>query len=252
MSWLVDIGLYLFDRVYNSPDAKGRRGESRVSKALRKGLPPEDYFILDDLTLPIENSTTQIDHTILSRFGIFVVETKNKTGWIFGSQNNSTWTQTFRSQNFKFQNPLRQNYRHVKAIEDILGLSDIEVHNVVAFVGSAEPRTDFPQHVLWSVGELVQFIKQHDSVSIDPKKAQSMFAKLQAMDLGNCETVSRQHRENVEVRIEKKTRDKHNCPQCGANMLERRNKSSGDVFLGCSRFPSCRGTRQIKADNSDV
>ena len=148
MSWLIDIGLYLFEKIYNSPDAKGRRGESWVSKALRKGLPAEDYVVLDSLTLPIKGSTTQIDHTILSRFGIFVVETKNKNGWIFGSQQKSTWTQAFRSQSFKFQNPLRQNYRHVKAIEEILGLSKNEVHSVVAFVGSAEPKTDFPRNVV--------------------------------------------------------------------------------------------------------
>ena len=141
-----------------------------MSNALRKRLPPEDFVILDSLILPVEDSTTQIDHTILSRFGIFVIETKNKNGWIFGSQHNSTWTQTFRSRNFRFQNPLRQNYRHVEVIEEILGLSDTAVHNVVAFVGSAEPKTDFPENVVWSVGELVEFIKRHNLALVDRKQ----------------------------------------------------------------------------------
>ena len=52
------------------------------------------YYLFNDLTLETPDETTQIDHVIISRFGIFVIETKNFTGWIFGSENQKQWTKT--------------------------------------------------------------------------------------------------------------------------------------------------------------
>jgi hypothetical protein len=37
------------------------------------------------------------------------------------------------------------------------------------------------------------------------------------------------------------------CPRCGATMVTRRNRETGDAFLGCSRFPACKGTRSLGA-----
>ena len=35
------------------------------------------------------------------------------------------------------------------------------------------------------------------------------------------------------------------CPRCGAEMATRHNRETGDAFLGCSRFPDCKGTRSL-------
>lgn len=97
--------------------------------------------MLKDLTLPSRGGTTQIDHVVVSRFGIFVIETKNMKGWIYGSADQAQWTQVIYRHKSKFQNPIRQNYKHVKAIQELL---DVEVHNlhsVVAFIGSGVPKT---------------------------------------------------------------------------------------------------------------
>lgn len=69
------------------------------------------------MTLDTPDGTTQIDHVFLSPFGVFVLETKNMRGWIFGSENQAQWTQQIFKQRFKFQNPTRQNYKHLKALE---------------------------------------------------------------------------------------------------------------------------------------
>lgn len=248
MDWLVTLGLYLFDRVHNSPEAKGRRGEKWVSQALRRRLPQNDYVILDDLTIPSGNSTTQIDHLIISRFGVFVIETKNISGWIYGGEYERTWTQSFRSQRFAFQNPLRQNYLHAKTVEKALGLSGKEVHSVVAFVGDADPKSAFPRNVVWSIDQLIDFISHFKSECIQDISVEEFLRRLRALNLGGADSVKRQHKENVARAIEKRAKDQLSCPRCGAKMLERRNKKTGDAFLGCSRFPSCRGTRQIEFD----
>ena len=76
--WAIDAGL-------NTPQRKGARGERKVHNALTEVIAGPDYKVFSDLILPTARETTQIDHLIISRFGIFVIETKNMSGWIFGS-----------------------------------------------------------------------------------------------------------------------------------------------------------------------
>jgi hypothetical protein len=109
------------------PDWKGRSGENFVSGKLDR-LDPLKYKILNDIMLPSRgNSTsTQIDHIIISNYGIFCIETKSHKGWIFGSANQEYWTQVIFRYKGRFYNPLRQNYAHTRAIEDLLGTSRLK------------------------------------------------------------------------------------------------------------------------------
>jgi Nuclease-related domain len=99
----------------------GRRGEEFVSGVL-SNLDPLKYTVLNDLMLPSEGSigTTQIDHVVVSNYGIFVVETKSYTGWIFGNAYQPYWTQVIYRHRERFFNPLRQNYTHIKAVEALI------------------------------------------------------------------------------------------------------------------------------------
>jgi len=87
--------LHIFSAVFReSPEEKGRRGEAFVNKYAIKYL-TEEYHLLNNVTLEITQGTTQIDHIIISPYGVFVIETKNKSGWIYGSERQKNWTQTF-------------------------------------------------------------------------------------------------------------------------------------------------------------
>lgn len=98
--------------LFGTASGKGYIGESKVSVAAMFGLPRSTYTSFRDVTLPVPDGTTQVDHIFVSRFGVFVVETKNMGGWIFGGERDRQWTQVFRNgQKARFQNPLRQNYR---------------------------------------------------------------------------------------------------------------------------------------------
>lgn len=103
------------------PGLKGWAGESFVSRQLSH-LNPAHYKILDNLLLPSLGSldSTQIDHIVVSNFGIFCIETKAYSGWIFGSANQEYWTQVIYHYKKRFYNPLHQNYAHVKAIEELV------------------------------------------------------------------------------------------------------------------------------------
>jgi len=135
------------------------RGEARLSRALQKRFVAPDYHLLNHLTLRVKAGTTQIDHVLVSRFGLFVIETKDYQGWIFGSPENRYWTQVFYRAKFRFQNPIRQNYKHARAVQDLLEfLPPGTVRPVVVFTGSAEFRTPVPDGV-YSLAGFLTFIE---------------------------------------------------------------------------------------------
>ena len=76
---------------------KGVVGEAIASGWGALALPSSTYARLSDITLPTPDGTTQIDLVIVSRFGVFVIEVKNMSGWIFGDETNRQWTQVFRN-----------------------------------------------------------------------------------------------------------------------------------------------------------
>ena len=123
-----------FDDLFNiSP---GSQAELYVSRRLKK-LDSRHYFVFNDIMLPSIGNTpySQIDHLVISRFGIFSLETKSHKGWIFGSKNNMFWTQCIYGTKYKFYNPLRQNFAHIKAIESALLQFRLNspIHSLVVF-----------------------------------------------------------------------------------------------------------------------
>lgn len=79
------------------PRLKGAMGESAVKIKLNS-LDKEKYRIINNLVLENKQGntkTTQIDHLVVSRYGIFSVETKNYKGWIYGSEHGKNGRKIF-------------------------------------------------------------------------------------------------------------------------------------------------------------
>src|SRR5436190_20080484 len=66
-------------------------GELKTVIAKKLFLRSSDYVDINNVTIRTRRGTTQIDHVIISRYGVFVVETKNMSGWVFGSENDPFW-----------------------------------------------------------------------------------------------------------------------------------------------------------------
>ena len=148
---------------------KGKRGEKRVFNVLMKGL-PDDYVVLNDIYLPLsDGTTTQIDHIVVSQYGVFVVETKNYSGWIFAGERSFEWTQVIYRRKSRFQNPLHQNYRHICALAECLGIAKSCFRNVVVFTESSTFKTPMPDGVVYTVG-LADYIRSFGRVQIDPSQ----------------------------------------------------------------------------------
>jgi restriction system protein len=170
--------LWLLSIFAADPAFKGRLGEIMVSRIGLKQLDPALYRTFGDIYLPrpYGKGTTQIDHIVVSPFGIFVIETKNYKGWIFGSEKQRQWTQQIYKAKHRFQNPLHQNMLHVKALQRFLCLSDDRFHPVVMFIGDTQFKTPLPGNVL-NRG-LLPWIRNHTATLLDPSAVQRANALL--------------------------------------------------------------------------
>lgn len=151
-NWPWFLGLFillLLAKFLGSAGFKGWFGERLVSKSL-SSLDPETYQTFHDLYFPRPDGqgTTQLDHVVVSLFGIFVVETKNYRGWIFGSEKQRQWTQQIYKRKERFQNPLHQNHLHIRALIGFLDLPESSFHSVIFFVGDCKFKTPMPPNVL--------------------------------------------------------------------------------------------------------
>lgn len=226
---------------------KGWVGEAMGGLAAKLFLDGKIYRPVNNVTLETSNGTTQIDHVIVSRFGIFVVEAKNYQGWIFGGENQAEWTQSLPGgKKFRFQNPLRQNYRHIKALSEFLGLPEDRFHSVVMFWGESQFKTPMPANVMSS--GYATHIKAKTSVLFTDEEVEQMVGALQSgrMPAGLFKGLEtrRVHLESLKERHASTTQ----CPKCGSALAERTAKSgprAGMRFLACTAFPKCRFTRDI-------
>lgn len=64
---------------------------------------------------------SEIDIVFIHETGIYVIESKNYSGWIYGNENHQNWTQVLKNgEKFKFYNPLKQNKTHINALKEVL------------------------------------------------------------------------------------------------------------------------------------
>ena len=235
----------VFVWILQSPWFKGTLGEIRVHLSLRGLLDKHEYRLFHDLMLPVRDGTTQIDHVIVSRFGVFVIETKNLKGWIFGGADQAQWTQVVYRRKSKFQNPIRQNYKHLKAVQELLRIEEHKLHGVVAFVGSATPKSAMPLGVVWGVRSLADYVKSKRVAVLSEEQFLKFAESLSSGGLRSNVRTRSAHVRHVKTQAARRSRELESCPRCGATLVERTNRQSGARFLACPKFPSCRGTRKL-------
>jgi restriction system protein len=146
---IITIASIILGVLWNSPKWIGKRGENRVKRHLLR-LDQTQYKVINDINIPnpkAQLGLAQVDHIIISVFGIFVIETKNYTGWIFCSPERKYWTQVVYSEKNRLYNPIKQNWGHIYALSDFLQIPRNRFKNIVCFVGDAEFKTDIPRDV---------------------------------------------------------------------------------------------------------
>ena len=115
---------------------KGRLGEYLTFKYLKIFEKQGAKFLFNVYVPKEDGETSEIDVLMLCSKGVFVFESKNYSGWIFGSEDKKNWCQTLpqgkgKSNKEYFYNPVMQNRSHIKHLKALLG--DVPVHSVIVF-----------------------------------------------------------------------------------------------------------------------
>lgn len=113
----------------------GPLGESLTARTLKYvQMFGRDGMILRNLYFPKDNGeTSEIDLLFITQKGIFVIESKNYSGWIFGSDKDQYWTQMLpNKQENRFYNPIKQNQTHIKWLQNYLN-EEIPVYSLIVF-----------------------------------------------------------------------------------------------------------------------
>lgn len=239
---LLLFGFYHYSKNQISPKVKGIIGEQKAALLLRH-LNKEEYVVLNDILLQNKNLTSQIDHIVISKSGIFVIETKNYKGWIHGHQNSEFWTQTIYKHKRKLRNPIKQNWSHIYAIKNILSdFNYIKYYPIVVFTGSGKIKnvtSDYPVIYLNNLIRTIRSIDKEENLSHDQIKIIS--ERIKERNIVDRE-VSKQHNKQVKAQTHERReliRQKI-CPRCNNSLVLRHGKYGR--FYGCENFPECRFT----------
>ena len=154
----------------SSAKIKGEIGEKKIADIL-KTLPRKHYKIINDVFLKRKDgSTSQIDHIIVSTYGIFVIETKNYNGLITGKDNSEEWIQHLsKKDSYPFYSPTRQNYGHIKALKESLRLPENIFISIVVFLSDATLNVKSKYHVI-NDKELKKTILAYHMQKLDNEK----------------------------------------------------------------------------------
>ncbi|MEB1808321.1 MAG: NERD domain-containing protein [Bacillaceae bacterium] len=223
------------------PQIKGYLGEKAIATFLTR-LDPEKYTVINDVVLNVAGKTSQIDHVIVSNYGVFVIETKNYKGWIFGDEKSQYWTQVIYKRKEKFFNPLRQNYGHIKALENaLINFGQLTFIPIVVFSVNATLKVNVTSDVVYSVN-LLKTINKYKEETLSNQQKQQIVNQLNAINNHKDKALKKQHVQSIKHNQKTVQEQVKNniCPKCGSPLVERKGKTGS--FKGCSSFPKCRFT----------
>jgi hypothetical protein len=114
-------------------------------------------------------------------------------GWIFGSKDSEMWTQKIYNYSKKFQNPLRQNYKHVMTMRELLGVNKNYIHSIVLFVGDSTFKTEMPENVFSNISSCARYITSKTEKVFDEKQINQVIEKIEKSRLEPSLEVRKQH-----------------------------------------------------------
>lgn len=226
----------------NSPRIKGIIGEFNVNTRLK--FLGTEYIVLKDILIKSSNnSTSQIDEIILSEYGIFVIETKNYKGWIFGNEKSENWTQIIFKERYNFRNPVKQNWSHIYALRNILSnFPNIKYFPIVVFTGDVtlkEIESSIPVIYDNQINNTIKNLSSEKCISL--KELKQIKSILESSEIKE-KVIRKEHIKTIKRKIINDKLKKENliCPKCNGELRLRDGKYN--KFYGCSNFPKCRFT----------
>lgn len=215
----------------------GQFGEFATEYALTNKNLDGELVVLKNIYVPTQGKTTEIDLLMIHEKGIFVFESKNYSGWIFGSADQLNWTQSLQNgDKNKFYNPIRQNRTHIKALAAFLEKPVSEFLSYIVFSERCilkKVPADTSDVIIVRRPDMLKKLKA--TLKTTPTKytfndIQDIAKKLQPLT-NKDDAEKQQHIINIQ----------NKCPFCGGELTLRNGKYGR--FWGCSNYPKCKFTR---------
>ena len=270
---LIDIFLDLtlqpiLDAIFTD-EFKGKRGEKLTEKELKKvNLFGRKGKTLRNIYIPKDNGeTSEIDVMFICQKGIFVFESKNYSGWIFGNEKDQYWTASLvGGQKNRFYNPIKQNRTHLKWLSNYIDKDELQIplFSIIVFSERCELKkiTTFSEDIsVIKRNQTYRTVKKIWNLSEDKlseKQVEMLYDELSPLTNVD-EAVKAAHIKNIENKYIKKAEDSIEseskitestndliCPRCGNKLVLRTAKKGaniGNQFYGCTAFPKCRYIR---------
>lgn len=277
------IGISVLFFNYNKSEYKKQTNNGLIKTIKDKGLYGEykTFETIDKLNIykkmyinayipKDDGTTTEIDLIMVCEHGLYIIESKNYGGFIYGNQDDHLWTQVFnRNSKFPFYNPIKQNENHIKAINKLLNLNEKAYDSYVVFSERCKLQnvkydknkvTVLKRNHIFD--DLVNNVKQKDKL-LTKKDIENIDSKLKQY-ICVTDEVKLKHIENIKKIKTEVNKDKiksnnnvdnqddlanKSCPKCKKGHLILRTAKSGNnkgnEFYGCSKYPSCRYIENI-------
>lgn len=233
--------VFIIIKIY-SPKIKGAIGETKVNTRLN--FLGNEYTVFKDILIKSSNGlTSQIDELVLSEYGIFVIETKNYKGWIFGNEKSENQTQVIYKEKYTFRNPIKQNWSHIYALKTVLSdFSSLKYFPIVVFSGSATLKnieSSVPVIYDTNLNSTIRKLSCEKCISEDELKRIRCILELSEI---KEKLARKEHVKSVKQNIVEKQIRAENliCPRCNSELKLRSGKFG--KFYGCSNYPRCRFT----------
>lgn len=197
-------------------------------------------MINDILFETSDGNSCQIDHVYIRKNGVWVIETKNYAGSIFGNETSEFWTQVLAYGNVKnsFRNPLKQNKTHIFRLSQYLGIKGV-FKTLIVFSDKSDITNVQAEHVINKRYLRSTILSDTDNIVSD--------AQIRTIYSALCRL-----KENRTIEIEQHIKNIHKkqddlahgiCPRCGGNLILRNGKYG--QFLACCNYSKCKFTKKI-------
>ncbi len=228
----------VFTFIIKTPKMKGIIGEHKVRKKIGKTKEGIKY-VLNDVLFDTENKSCQIDHIVINQNGVFVIETKNYSGRIYGTDEQLEWTQVLQYGKVKnkLYNPVKQNQTHIYELKKVIG-KDNPIKSLIVFT---QNNIEYiKSESVYSLKKIKKAINQPiTEITLSSDEMKNIYNSI--LNLKNeSNTTNRQHVKNINQM--KKNIDNNICPRCNGNLILKNSKNG--KFYGCENYPKCTFTKK--------
>lgn len=231
----------IFNKYIMTPERKGAQGERRVKRIIGETTAFDGLyqFVIHDLLIKNEDGTTaQIDHIVINKNGLFVIETKNYAGQIYGDENNQQWTQVlnFGRTKKQFYNPIKQNATHIFRLKEVVTIN-MPIHSVIVFVQNNIEHINSDKVITCQqIRSVLDCDLNHHVPLLEMQKLYQKLLKIKTKTVVTKE----EHINNISSMQD--GLKNYVCPRCKGILIMREGKYG--EFWGCQNYPKCSFTKK--------